>query len=261
MAALDAWSVVVALVTGFTGLLVLFAVYLWRGGHKRASLIPAAMFAFFAVAIIAGAVSGGSTDPAPPTAAAAAVTTTAKVAAPPRACGSYIRTHRPQSCLSKDGFVCSSYNASSRPNDCLTTAQLRVRFRIAKARALAAAKARAVAAARAAARAKAQAVAYAAANAWHQGYTQQDSNVYWKWVSGGNCAAYSSKGCWHVDVITRDGCPSYVAVNANEYAGGSIINSLLDNQGFGIPAKTARLFELDADQSNVTARDVVIDCN
>jgi len=65
-----------------------------------------------------------------------------------------------------------------------------------------------------------------------------------------------------VVVITRDGCPSYVAVNANEYsAGGSIVNSLLDNQGYGIPAETTRVFELDADPNGATASEVHIDCS
>jgi hypothetical protein len=50
-------------------------------------------------------------------------------------------------------------------------------------------------------------------------------------------------------------------VNANEYQGGTITNSLLDNQGYGIPSQTPRVFELDADQSNVTAGEVHIDCN
>lgn len=98
------------------------------------------------------------------------------------------------------------------------------------------------------------------ATAWHQGYNQQDENVYWKWVDGGDCESFAESGCWHVEVITRDGCPSYVAVNANEYAGGTIVDSLLDNQGYGIPPMTPRVFELDADRDGVTANDVTIDC-
>jgi hypothetical protein len=37
-----------------------------------------------------------------------------------------------------------------------------------------------------------------------------------------------------VAVITRNGCGSYVAVNANEYQAGAVIGSLLDNQGYGV---------------------------
>ncbi|MHB8643965.1 MAG: hypothetical protein ACYDA3_13890 [Gaiellaceae bacterium] len=88
----------------------------------------------------------------------------------------------------------------------------------------------------------------------------QDSNVYWKWVNGGACQGYASNGCWHVEVITREGCTSYAAVNANEYSGTTIVNSLLANQGYGIPPKTPRLFELDADQSGVTANNVTVQC-
>ena len=86
--------------------------------------------------------------------------------------------------------------------------------------------------------------------------------MYWRWVNGGSCQDFAQDGCWHVEVITRDGCPSYVAVNANEYStSGTIINSLLDNQGYGIPPKTKRLFELDADSNGDKAGNVSIDCS
>jgi len=111
-----------------------------------------------------------------------------------------------------------------------------------------------------AAAARAEAARIAAANAWHKGYNQQDENVYWKWVNSGSCQDFVQDGCWHVAVITRDGCSSYVGVNANEYQGGSIVGQLLDNQGYGIPAKTPRVFELDADSGGVKAGDVSIDC-
>ena len=97
---------------------------------------------------------------------------------------------------------------------------------------------------------------------WYpKGYNEQDDNVAWKWVDTRSCHDFAENGCWHVAVITKDGCSSYVAVNANEYRGGAIINQLLDNQGFGIPGGTVRIFELDADAGNVTADDVQIDCN
>jgi hypothetical protein len=41
----------------------------------------------------------------------------------------------------------------------------------------------------------------------------------------------------------------------------TIVNSLLDNQGYGIPPKTARMFELDADANGVTAGNVSIECD
>ena len=122
-----------------------------------------------------------------------------------------------------------------------------------------AAAARAAAAKRAAA---AEAARIAAENAWHKGYFRQDDNVYWKWLNGASCQDFAQDGCWHIEVITRDGCPTYVAVNANEYsAGGTIVDSLLDNQGYGIPAKTPRIFELDADPNGSKAGDVTVDCS
>jgi hypothetical protein len=101
----------------------------------------------------------------------------------------------------------------------------------------------------------------AAANAWHLGYIQQDGNVFWRWRSGLDCDEYALIGCWHVEVITRYGCESYVAVQANEYRGGAIISSLLDNQGYGIPPQTPRIFELDADEEGVTASDLEVECS
>jgi hypothetical protein len=136
----------------------------------------------------------------------------------------------------------------------------RAKARRAAAAARRRARARAAAARR---RAAAHAAYLRAANAWHASYTRQDDNVYWKWDDNGDCKEYAVNGCWHVVVITRLGCPSYVAVNANEYQNGSIVNQLLDNQGYGIPPKTPRVFELDSDSSSGdnTAGDVTIDCS
>lgn len=129
-----------------------------------------------------------------------------------------------------------------------------------RAQAAAAAEARANAKARAKANAEA-AAALAAENRWHKGYTKQDENVYWQWRNSASCQEFATNGCWHVAVITRDGCSTYVAVNANEYQGGAIVNQLLDNQGYGIPPKTVRIFELDSDSgANTTASDVTVDC-
>jgi hypothetical protein len=114
-----------------------------------------------------------------------------------------------------------------------------------RAKARARARAAAAAAKRAAAERAAHAAYVRAANAWHAGYYQQNYNVYWKWADTGNCADYVTGGCWHVKVITRYGCSNYVEVDANEYHGNTIIDQLLDNQAYGIPAKTPRIFELD----------------
>jgi hypothetical protein len=177
-----------------------------------------------------------------------APTTTRSVAL--RTCASYPSAKpKPQSCLSKAGYECSTYLELQKPPDCVTPAQRRSRAAAVKSRAR-----------REAVAAKASAARLAAANAWHKGYLEQDANVFWKWLAQRGCREFATNGCWHVEVITRDGCASYVAVNANEYVGGTIVNSLLDNQAYGIPAKTPRIFELDADQDKVTANNVTIDC-
>jgi hypothetical protein len=252
------WTVVVAIFTSLTGLLVLWAIYLWRGGHKVGAVIVAGVFALIAVAFAASLVGSGSGSTRVATLSDPATPTTSKAAA--RACSSY-HGAKPQSCVSRTGFACSSYDAGAKPEDCFTAVQMRARAKARKADALAVAKARRKALAAAKARARAHAAYVAAANAWHKGYYQQDENVYWKWVNGNSCQDYAQNGCWHVAVITRDGCPSYVAVNANEYQGSSIVNALLANQGYGIPAKTERVFELDADSNGDTANNVTIDCN
>jgi hypothetical protein len=172
--------------------------------------------------------------------------------------------------MASTGLPCSAY-PDAKPVSCLTPAQRRAAAARAKAQAKADAKAQAKAAkeaatAAAAARAKAlaqsiaQGKALLRANAWHSGYFQQDDNVFWEWRNGGSCQSFATNGCWHVAVITRNGCSSYVAVNANEYHGSAIVGQLLANQGYGIPPKTVRLFELDADTSGVTANNVKVDC-
>lgn len=99
-----------------------------------------------------------------------------------------------------------------------------------------------------------------AANRWHRGYFRQDGNVYWRWRDELSCQDYAVDGCWHVEVITRNGCQTYVAVQANENRGHAIVNELLDNQDFGIPPKTRRIFELDADAGSTEAGNVSIGC-
>jgi hypothetical protein len=145
-----------------------------------------------------------------------------------------------------------------------TAAQLRAEARAkAKAKA-AAAKARAAAARRARVAAAKRAAAHAAyvaqANAWHKGFFKQDESVYWRWTHR-SCEEFATDGCWHVEVITRDGCQSYLGVEANEYQGSSIVGDLLDNNGNGVPPKTSVVFELDAAASGDTASDVKITCD
>jgi hypothetical protein len=248
------WTAFVALFTAFTGLLVLLAIYLWRGGHKGASAFVVGVVGLSAIAVIAGAGGRAHQGTTSPSAAPRTSTRTAPTISA-RSCGSY-KGAKPQSCISKMGFACSGYPPTARPDDCFTSAQLRTRAAAKLAQARATARRRKAAAAAA----KLRAAEIAAANAWHRGYEQQDANVYWRWIHGRNCQDFATNGCWHVAVITQDGCSSYVAVRANEYQGGSIINSLLDNQGFGIPPRTERVFELDADADGVTANDVTIDC-
>jgi hypothetical protein len=58
----------------------------------------------------------------------------------------------------------------------------------------------------------------------------------------------------------RDGCQSYVGVEANEYLGNAVVNDLLDNNGTGVPPKTPVVFELDASQDDTTLNDLKVQC-
>jgi hypothetical protein len=76
------------------------------------------------------------------------------------------------------------------------------------------------------------------------------------------CEEYVAEyGCWKVQVITRNGCPSYVAVEANEYRGTAVVNDLLDNNGTGLPPKTPVTFEFDATQDGTTVDDLKVECS
>jgi hypothetical protein len=152
----------------------------------------------------------------------------------------------------------------ANPNFGKTKAQLRAeavkKAKAAKQARLAAARAAAARRARLAREAAARRAQIAAENAWHKGYYEQDTNVYWRWIEGRDCSDYVDY-CWHVEVITRDGCPSYVAVEANEYEGTAVVGDLLDNNGNGLPPKTPAVFELMSQGSGGTkAGDVNITC-
>lgn len=106
---------------------------------------------------------------------------------------------------------------------------------------------------------RARAVAAARAQkGWSAGFVRQDANVYWRSKPG--CRGSSGHGCWHVEVTTRDGCPSYIAVQANEYREGAVVNSLRDVYGYSIAPKTPMVFELEADVSGARLADVHVDC-
>jgi|GEM_PF-4094969 len=147
---------------------------------------------------------------------------------------------------------------------------------LAQARSAKKAKARAEARAAAAARAKARAEAAAhaayvrARNAWHAGYDPVptdsyggDPGAYVKWLDPSNfsCDEFAEYGCWKVEVVVRDGCPSYVGVEANEYQGTAVVNDLLDNNGTGVPPRTPVVFELDASKDGTTVDDLKVECD
>lgn len=95
---------------------------------------------------------------------------------------------------------------------------------------------------------------------WRKGYPNYDSETAYRLVTR-PCAGYATNGCWHVQVISRYGCPNYVAVEANEYQNRTIIGSLLDNNANGIPAETPIMFELTSNGDGPsTANDIEVTC-
>ncbi len=241
------------------------AIYFWRAGRKTAATVAAALFALIAVGVIAAIAGGGGSGSTAPTTLSQQTTVPTQTTVAARPCLTYKDAKKPQTCIAKSGSACSTYAYSAKPTDCFTAAQLRDRVAARKAHRLAVAKAKqraaAQARAQAAAAARARAAAIAAANAWHKGYLQQSDNIYWKWVNGGSCQSFAQNGCWHVAVITRDGCPSYVAVNAKRIPRQHDRQLATRQPGLRDSAKTERVFELDADTGGVTANNVQIDCN
>jgi hypothetical protein len=181
-------------------------------------------------------------------------------------------TTKPADVTDMDGFTCPPKKAKYGrcPGNAYygkKPAQVRA---LKRAKARAEARARAAAVARARAKAAAHAEAVREANAWHAGYEpvptdSYDSNpgAYVKFLDPNSfsCDEFAEYGCWKVEVAVRDGCPSYVGVEANEYKGGAIVNDLLDNNGTGVPPKTPVVFELDASQDGTTVNDVKVQCD
>jgi hypothetical protein len=78
-------------------------------------------------------------------------------------------------------------------------------------------------------------------------------------VDGRGCADYALQGCWHIEVITDQGC-SLLTVEANEMSGGTVVGNVIANQS-NLPPKTPVLLELDADtDQSVTASAPTITC-
>lgn len=132
--------------------------------------------------------------------------------------------------------------------------------------ALAKARLARIAAQKAAAKQAARASAYLAALArsakepWHAGYSAyagditgyQLPNIYWKWLSGVSCAQYAMNGCWQIEVITRNGCPTGVSVEFSEVQDGTQVGTLYASSG-ALPPQTPAQIEIDADNGNAAA--------
>lgn len=82
----------------------------------------------------------------------------------------------------------------------------------------------------------------AASVPWYpEGYYETGNGVAWNWSSGGGCK-YSSWGCWHMNVIAKDGCPTglYAAINIVDSAG-TVVGFTNDSLPGLAPMRKARL--------------------
>ena len=85
----------------------------------------------------------------------------------------------------------------------------------------------------------------AASAPWYpEGYFVATEGVAWKWTNAGSCR-YSSFGCWHMDVISQNGCPSglYAAVNIVD-SNGTVVGYTNDSlPGLGAMQKARLEFD------------------
>jgi hypothetical protein len=123
---------------------------------------------------------------------------------------------------------------------------------------LSAAKARQAAASEAASqKAYQQALSADVHAAWHAGYTADYSNVaayelpniYYKFVKPPfSCVQYAVNGCWKVEVVTRNGCPTALSVQLDEESNDTQVGTLYGASGALGPQEHA-VIEIDATQS------------
>jgi len=86
---------------------------------------------------------------------------------------------------------------------------------------------------------------------WYpKGYKEwsEDSSLAWRWSSGGSCQLGDS--CWHVKVISKDGCPSSLYVEMNELDSGGNVVDYTNATVSGIGAGQTAILELSTYNSN-----------
>jgi len=123
---------------------------------------------------------------------------------------------------------------------------------------LSAAKARQAAASEAASqKAYQQALSADVHAAWHAGYTADYSNVapyelpniYYKFLKPPfSCAQYAVNGCYKLEVVTRNGCPTALSVQLDEESNDTQVGTLYGASGALGPQEHA-VIEIDAAQS------------
>jgi hypothetical protein len=98
----------------------------------------------------------------------------------------------------------------------------------------------------------------AASAPWYpDGYFVATEGVAWKWTTAGSCR-YSSFGCWHMDVISQNGCPSglYAAVNIVD-SNGTVVGYTNDSlPGLGAMQKARLEFDNTTDYNQAQFQEI-----
>jgi len=82
--------------------------------------------------------------------------------------------------------------------------------------------------------------------------TYQLPNIYYRFLKEPtSCAQYAQYGCWKIEVVTRDGCPTALSIEVGEESNGTQIGTAYGTSGPLAPQARA-IIEIDATQAQVT---------
>ena len=100
---------------------------------------------------------------------------------------------------------------------------------------------------------------YSSVGWWPEGYFSfyLDDSVAWKWADRG-CSG--SGVCWHVDVISRDGCNSLYAEISISDSSGNLVDWSNDSARGLMAGQVAELQFLSFESGSLTGRLVELNC-
>jgi hypothetical protein len=95
---------------------------------------------------------------------------------------------------------------------------------------------------------------------WHDGFTAWNGNafayqaptIYYRWLNDRACPQYDQDGCYHVEIVTRNGCSGVdvtISETPSQSASSPQIGSV-DGYTDGLQAQQPAIIEIDADQAD-----------